>query len=91
MKILFKYIFWIFLILLLAVNLGLFVNGMNLSNQIYRFEKESERLHRENLSLENKAYEIDSLKYASSIAPSLNFTNSAQPVYLENLKYALKR
>ncbi|MBI4226237.1 hypothetical protein HY612_03950 [Candidatus Roizmanbacteria bacterium] len=61
---------------------------MKLSDKINHFEKEIKNLHQENLTLENKIYAVDSLQYAASIAAQFDFNQKAQPMYLENLKYA---
>ncbi|MBI4008897.1 hypothetical protein HY357_01575 [Candidatus Roizmanbacteria bacterium] len=88
MNLLTKHTIAIIFFLLLSANVFVFIHSIKLSDEINHFEKEIKVLHQENLSLENKMYEIDSLQYASSIATQLNFTDKAQPIYLENLKYA---
>lgn len=86
-----KLTIWIAFFLLISVNVFIFLSGMKLSKQINYFEKETKRLHQENIDLEKKAYEADSLQYAASVAAQLDFTKKAEPYFLENLRYALKR
>ncbi|MBI2641083.1 hypothetical protein HYW87_00610 [Candidatus Roizmanbacteria bacterium] len=78
------------IVLLLLSNVYIFVNTIRLGGDINHFEKEIKTLHQENLSLENEAYQLDSLQYAASLAAELDFSKKSQPFYLESLKYALK-
>ena len=88
MKLIYKnLIFAIFLFFLMA-NVLVFLNSLKLADQINHYEKGFKSLHQENLSLQNQVYEVDSLQYAASLAAELNFSQKAQPEYLENLKYA---
>lgn len=80
----------LFLVLIVA-NLYIFVSGMNLGQQISYLERETKRLHKENLSLQKKAYEADSLQFAASVAAQLDFAQKAEPYFLENLGFALKK
>ncbi len=77
--------------LLLVANTGIFVSGMYLGDDINRFEGEIKKLNRENAILEKEVYQFGSLQYAASLSAKLNFTKQSQPVYFENLKYALNR
>lgn len=86
-----KLIIGISFIALVAVNLYIFVSGMKLSEQIGFFEQETKRLYKENLSLEKKAYEADSLQFAASVAAQLDFAQKAEPYFLENLGFALRK
>jgi len=82
-----KIIVPVFLFLFL-VNVYTFISNINLGDKITYYEKETKRLAQENQDLETKVFAVDSLRYASSLAEGLNFTKRAQPVYLDNLKYA---
>ena len=84
-------IIWLFFILLLGANIYIFLSGMDLSQKINTYEKETKRLHQENIDLEAKAYEANSLQYAASRAADLDFTKKAEPYFLENLHFALKK
>lgn len=75
---------------LLVGNLYIFVHTIQLSDDINRFEKEIRNIHQENLTLENKVFEVDSLRYAASLAAELDFSNKSEPFYLERLRYAFK-
>ena len=88
MKSLTKYFIWFIFAILLTGNVFIFLNSIKLSDEINHFEKETKNLHQENLNIENKIYEVDSLQYAASMASELDFTQKAEPIYLENLKYA---
>ncbi len=79
-----------FLALIIA-NLYIFVSGMSLGQQISYFEQETKRLNKENLTLQKKAYEADSLQFAASVAAQLNFAQKAEPYFLENLGFALRK
>ncbi len=76
---------------LVVVNIGIFVHSIVLGADMNAYELNTQKLHQENLDLENQMYEVDSLSYAASQAAKLNFTQPANPIYLENLKYALNR
>jgi len=88
MKSLTRYSIWVIFLVLVSANIYVFLNSLKLSDEINHFENEIKNLHQENLNIENKIYEVNSLKYAASIASELDFTQKAQPIYLENLKYA---
>jgi len=77
-------------IVLVGANVAIFVHSIRLSDEINRFERDLKTVHQENLSLEKKVNEIDSLRFADSIAASLGFVKKAQPLYLDHLKYAKK-
>lgn len=83
-----RFSIWIIFSVFISANIYIFIQSIKLSDKINRFEKEIKILHQENLTLENKIYDVDSLKYASSMAAQLEFIQKAQPVYLENLQYA---
>lgn len=91
MKHIYKYLIWVAFFALLITNIFVFLHSIKLSDEINRYEKEIAALHEENLQLSNKIYSVDSLQHAASLAASLNFTKKAQPVYLDDLKYALNR
>ncbi len=76
--------------LLIAVNVFVFVSGMSLSQEINKLEVETKKLKRENMELENKLYQTNSLEFASIFAEDLDFTQKAEPHYLENLGFAKK-
>lgn len=75
---------------LVAVNIFVFVSGMKLSQEINKLELETKKLKQDNMDLENKLYQANSLEFASLFAKDLNFTQKAEPYYLENLGFAKK-
>lgn len=75
---------------LAIANIGIFISSIQLSDKITFYDKESKRLKQENLDLEQKIYEVNSLQKAASAAAELDFTKKAEPNYLENLGVALK-
>jgi hypothetical protein len=91
MKILFKNILILLFFILLIANTGIFVSGMHLGDDINRFEDEIKKLDQENTILEKEVYRVESLQYAASLSAKLNFVRQSQPLYFENLKYALNR
>lgn len=75
---------------LAIANIGIFISSMQLSDKITFYDSETKRLKQENLDLEQKIYEINSLQKASSAAAELDFVKKAQPNYLQNLGIALQ-
>ena len=73
---------------LIATNAYIFVSSMKLGEKINHFETKTSQLHRENLELKKKLYETNSLQHAASVAAAMNFTQKAEPYYLENLGFA---
>ncbi len=91
MKKLITYGVWVTLPLLILANMFIFVSGIMLSNQISRFERETKKIHEQNIALNTHTSRLDSLEYAASVAATLDFVKRSTPVVLENLKYALNR
>ena len=77
--------------LLCAMQVYLFLSGITLGDEINHFEKETKKLKSDNLDLEKKLYSVESLTHAASQAASLNFTQKATPIYLNNLGIAMNR
>lgn len=75
---------------LAVANIGIFISSMQLSERISYYDRETKRLKMENLDLEQKIYEVNSLQKAASAAAALDFTKKAEPNYLENLGSALQ-
>ncbi len=86
-----KLVIWLVFIGLLVCNVFIFLHSIELSDEINHFENEIARLHQENLNLSDKIYEVDSFQHAASLAAQLDFSKKAQPLYLDDLKYALNR
>lgn len=90
LKIFFKNIIWLVLLILMAGNIFIFVSGIKLANGLNFYEKEIKKLHQDNIELTTQISQFNSLQFAASVASQLNFVRKSQPVYLENLKYAYK-
>lgn len=88
MKFITKNIIWTIFFVLIVANVVVFLHSIKLGDELNHFEREMGSLRQENLSLENKLYDVDSLQYAASIAAKFDFSEKAQPVYLENFKFA---
>ncbi len=86
-----KVLIGVLFLTLIAANLYIFVSGMTIGQKISYLEKETKRLHKENLSLQKKAYEADSLQFAASVAAQLDFAQKAEPYFLESLGFALRK
>ncbi|MEK7071200.1 MAG: hypothetical protein AAB966_05300 [Patescibacteria group bacterium] len=89
-KILFPTI-WFLFTLLIGANIVVFVSQMQLSERLTKYESGLRNVKQENLLLEQKAVETNSLEYASSMAAEMNFTKKAELNFLENLQFALKK
>lgn len=86
-----KFIIWLVFTGLLVCNVFVFLRSIELSDEVNHYEREIAVLHQENLNLANKIYEVDSFQHASSLAAQLDFSKKAQPLFLDDLKYALNR
>jgi hypothetical protein len=91
MKFFFRNFIWIFFTGLILGNVYIFLSGIQLSNDVNRYEQEIKRLHSENTDLEKQVFEIESLRYTASMAATLNFTEQPAPIILDNSKYAFNR
>lgn len=91
MKNVYKNIVLVVFLTLMIGNMYVFLSGVALGDEINHYEKEITRLHQENLEIEKKVYDVESLNYAASIAAQFDFSKHTTPVYLDNLKYALNR
>jgi len=86
-----KNIIWPILFILVVSNIYIFVSGIKISDEINRYESEITKIHQENIDLEKKTYEVESLKYTASMAASLNFIEKPAPLILNKAAYALNR
>lgn len=69
----------------------LFVSGIALGEEINKFEHGVKKLSADNIDLEQKLYNIESLNHAASAAARMKFTKKATPVYLNSLTIAFSR
>ena len=91
MKFILKNFIWLFFIGLVIGNVYIFISGIQLGNEVNRYEGEINRLHQENTDLEKKVFEVESLRHTASMAAQLDFTEQSTPLILDNSKYALNR
>lgn len=81
-----------FLILvLILVNIYLFTQSLFLGDDILKIEKQIKQLRVENSKLEKKLFSLTSLQNLAEKASRLGFTKEAEPIYLDNLKYAFRQ
>lgn len=73
---------------LIIANLFVVISGIVISDEINNFEKKTDNLHKDNLTLEKKVASLSSLKFAQEQAKEFGFTNSTAPQYIDQLKYA---
>ena len=90
MKFVVKHLIWVLFFGLMIANAYVFISGVQLSDDLSRYDVEIGKLKQENLELEKKLYSYESLNHAASLAAELNFSNSAPPVYLDEQKFALR-
>ena len=76
--------------ILVIVNVGLFMKGIKLSDEINYYEKELKSLKQKNAEYEFKIYSEDSLTKTASIAAELGYGNYNDPIYSEVPKFAYK-
>ncbi len=76
---------------LIIINIGFFISSIKLSDEIANFEQNTRIIHQQNIELQKDLANYDSFQYAASMAAALNFIKPVQPVYLENLKYAMNK
>lgn len=80
---------WFLFFSLMAGNIYVFLSGIQLSNDIHKFEAEIEELKQENSELEKQVFKVESIDFAASVAADLDYTEKADPVFFENdTKYA---
>lgn len=73
-----------------SINCFLFGKSLLLTEEILKLEKEIKRIQLENSVLERELFEITSLETISNFASFLGFTKEAEPLYLDDLKYAYR-
>lgn len=75
---------------LVFTNLFIFISGIVLSDEVNNFELKTDNLRKVNLTLEKKAANLGSLKFAQEQAKKLNFTSLSVPQSLDKLGYAYR-
>lgn len=91
MKKIISYSLWLLFAGLIVLNIFIFVGSIRMGAEMNVSERKIETLRRQNMEMEDKIVLLDSFQYASSLAATLNFTKTAQPVYLDTVSYALNR
>ena len=81
---------WLVVSILVFTNLFIFISGIVLSDEINNFELKTDNLRKVNLTLEKKAANLGSLKFAQEQAKKLNFTSLSAPQFLNKLGYAYR-
>lgn len=88
MKLNFKYIIVGVSSFLFIVNIAFCVMINNLGDTIKKSEKDTATLAVQNQELERKLFTMSSRQNLSLQAEILGFTKTADPIYLDSLKYA---
>lgn len=78
-------------LVLLAANVYVFMNGVQLSDKVHYYESEVSKLRNENISLEKRVYKFDSITYAASIAAELEYAEADEKMYVTKPGYAYNR
>lgn len=78
------------IIFLIVINIYLCVQSLFLGETILKLEEDIKKLSLENLQLEKKVFSLNSVESLEKKAQTLGFTKKAEPIYLENLKYAFR-
>jgi hypothetical protein len=86
-----KYAVGLFIVVAISLNIFIFLQGLQLGDQIGKYEVEIAKLKEDNIELEKKLYEAQSYTYASSVAAQFNFVKQTEPIYIDNLFYAQNR
>lgn len=73
---------------LMVGNIYIFGQGVQLSNEIHRFEEEITQISKENLELETQIFQRNSLQHAATVSAEMDFVKRAQPVYVGEPGYA---
>lgn len=75
---------------LVIANLFVVISGIVISDEINKFEKKTDSLHKANITLEKKVASLSSLKFAQEQAKEYGFINSTAPQYIDQLKFAYR-
>lgn len=84
-------LFYVLFLVMGVAHLYLFVSGITLGDRISKYENLTKVLRQDNIDLEKKLYNVESLTYAASQAAKLKFTQKTTPLYLESQGIALQR
>ncbi|CAN5207916.1 hypothetical protein BH09PAT2_BH09PAT2_06130 [soil metagenome] len=79
------------MVALVIVNIGIFVKGVGLSDEINYYERELTQLKQQNVEYEYKIYALESISKTASIAAQLDYGTFNAPVYAEKPQYAYNK
>lgn len=79
------------IVILVIINIGIFVRGISLSNEIHSYEKELKTLKQQNIDYEQRIYEMSSYTLTASLAAELEYGKYNDPIYKEIPQYALNK
>lgn len=82
---------WFVFIGLIAINVHIFVSSIALSRNLSEYEQKIADLHKENIILETKLYDISSYQYAASMSAVMNFVKPSRPILLNTIEYAYNK
>ncbi len=91
MKLTLNKIITVALMSLVIINIGIFVKGVTLSDEINYYEKELKQLKQQNVEYEYKIYTLESISQTASIAATLDYGSFNEPVYVEQPQYAYNK
>jgi len=86
-----RFAFGFFMIFFFLANMFLIITGVNVSKQIHEYEVRESGYKEENGLLETEISKISSLQYAASMSAVFAIDQSIQPIYLNNVSFALNR
>lgn len=76
--------------LLIIMNIGIFMHGISLGDDVNKYEQEITRLKKSNMELEQHMYSLESITQTASLAAELKYDRFHDPLYIEKPQYALK-
>ena len=91
MKITLNTIISVALLALVFINVGVFIKGVTLSDEINYYEKELRQLKQQNVEYEYKIYALESISQTASLAAQLDYGSFNDPVYIENTQFAYNK
>lgn len=75
-------------LILVLVNIGFFIRGIALSDEINYYETELKSLKTQNTEYEQHIYAVESLSKTASLAAELKFGKFTDPIFSERPQYA---
>ncbi|MFA9289027.1 MAG: hypothetical protein ACEQSA_04060 [Weeksellaceae bacterium] len=78
------------IVLLVIMNVGIFMHGISLGDDVNKYEQEISRLKKSNMELEQQMYSLESITQTASLAAELKYDRFHDPLYIDQPQYALK-